>query len=50
MCEAVDPDRFEVDENGDLVVHSEDVSTDARAAVEEAILACPTAALSLGDD
>lgn len=50
MCEAVDPDRFEVGENGELIVHVEDVALGARATVEEAILACPTAALRLADD
>lgn len=48
MCEAVDPDRFEVDESGELVLHSDEVAPGARAVVEEAILACPTAALQLG--
>lgn len=50
MCEAVDPDRFEIDESGELIVHSEEVAPQARAAVEEAVLACPTAALQLRDD
>jgi ferredoxin len=50
ICEAMAPDVFEVDENGDLVLLTETVSADqldeARAAVE----GCPTEALRLVEE
>ncbi|WP_286899450.1 ferredoxin [Thermocrispum sp.] len=46
-CETVKPDYFEVNDDGELVLLREDVPEAERAAVEEAIAACPTGALSL---
>lgn len=50
ICEAMAPDVFEVDENGDLVLLTDTVDADglddARAAVE----GCPTEALRLVEE
>jgi len=48
MCEAVAPDFFEIDEDGELVLLKKDASEEEAAAVREAIQACPTEALRLG--
>lgn len=49
-CEAIAPAHFEVGEDGDLVILREDVPGEDRAEVDQAIAACPTAALSLVED
>lgn len=49
MCESVAPDYFEVDEDGTLVLHRASVSENETALVEDAVRACPAAALSLHD-
>ncbi|MDV6230600.1 PEP/pyruvate-binding domain-containing protein [Rhodococcus cercidiphylli] len=46
-CEAIAPDFFEVDDDGDLTLLREDVTEAERTDVEAAIAACPTAALHL---
>lgn len=47
MCESLAPDVFEVDDDGSLILHTEQVSPDQEAEVREAVAACPTEALSL---
>ena len=47
ICESVASDFFEVDDNGDLLVHKEDVSEDELASVEDAVNSCPTEALRI---
>jgi ferredoxin len=47
MCESLAPDVFEVDDDGSLILHTEEVSQDQEAEVREAVAACPTEALSL---
>jgi ferredoxin len=47
ICESMAPDRFEVDDDGELTVLAEEVSPEDKAQVEEAISSCPTIALSL---
>lgn len=47
MCEAVSPDYFEVDDVGDLqLIEGDEIPEHAVAEVEEAVRACPKAALS----
>lgn len=48
MCESVAPDFFEIDHDGELVVHRDDADGSELADVEAAVQACPTAALRLG--
>jgi ferredoxin len=45
LCEAASPDHFEVGDDGKLVLLKDTVTEGERRAVEEAVRACPTAAL-----
>ncbi|ADB33144.1 conserved hypothetical protein [Kribbella flavida DSM 17836] len=47
ICEALAPSVFEVDDNGELVVLTAEVSEDALNEVTEAVEGCPTMALRL---
>lgn len=47
MCEAVSPDLFEVGDDGALHLLDAEPSEERRSQVEEAVAACPTAALRL---
>ncbi len=47
MCEAVAPDLFEVRDDGALYLLEVEPAEDRRAQVEEAVAACPTAALRI---
>lgn len=49
MCESVAPDVFEVGDDGALTVLDLTPPEDQRARMEEAVAACPTAALSIED-
>ena len=50
LCEAAAPDAVEVRPDGSLDVLVERPGAELRAAVEEAVLSCPTEALSLVED
>jgi ferredoxin len=45
-CEALAPGIFEVDDDGVLIVHRPEPREDELADVREAVLACPTRALT----
>jgi ferredoxin len=47
ICEGCAPEVFEVDDHGELVLKTETVSDDLRPAVADAVVSCPTTALSL---
>jgi ferredoxin len=47
MCEAVAPDLFEVGDDGALHLLDAEPPEERRSQVEEAVAACPTAALRL---
>jgi len=47
ICESISPDRFEVDDDGTLIVRDALVTADDRAEIEDAVRSCPAAALSL---
>ena len=47
MCESVAPEFFEVGDDGALSVLRDEAGEDQRALLEEAVAACPTAALRL---
>ena len=47
ICESVSPERFEVDDDGTLIVHDDLVTPDIRADIEDAVRSCPASALSL---
>jgi ferredoxin len=47
ICEATAPTVFEVDDDGELIVLSEEVPTGAETEVLEAVEGCPTLALRL---
>lgn len=47
VCEAMTPEVFEVDENGNLVLLTETVSVDWLDEVRAAVDGCPTEALRL---
>lgn len=47
MCESFAPDVFEVDDDDNLQLHTDEVTEENRARVEQAVAACPKAALSL---
>lgn len=50
ICEAMAPDVFEVDENGDLVLLAEVVGNDQIEGVQAAVEGCPTEALRLVEE
>jgi ferredoxin len=47
LCEDAAPDHFEVGDDGQLIVLVENISEEDVKAVQEAVRACPTAALRL---
>ena len=47
MCESVAPEFFEVGDDGALALLRDEAGEDQRALLEEAVAACPTAALRL---
>jgi ferredoxin len=47
ICESLAPDVFEVDDNGDLVMLTDEVPEGLDDDVEAAIAGCPTEALRL---
>ena len=47
ICESISPDRFEVDDDGTLIVRDDLVTPDTLAEIEDAVRSCPAAALSL---
>ena len=47
MCESMDPDRFEVGDDGTVVVHDEEPPESERDLVASAVEACPVMALRL---
>jgi ferredoxin len=49
VCTAVDPERFELDDNDDLLVHKAEVSEAELATVRTAVDSCPRQALSLAE-
>ena len=47
MCEALAPDVFEIDEDDNLQILDDEVTDENRQRVEQAVAACPKAALSI---
>jgi ferredoxin len=47
ICTAVDPDRFELDDDDILIVHEYEVSEADLETVRQAVESCPRQALSL---
>ena len=47
ICESLDPDRFEINDDGELEVHDAQVDPGVQAEMEEIVRSCPTAALRL---
>lgn len=47
VCESFAPDVFEVDDSGELVLHSEVVPNGLLDVIEQAVRGCPTEALRL---
>jgi ferredoxin len=45
MCEAVAPQYFSVDDDGNVAVRTDNVAPGDQAQVQDAVLACPVAAL-----
>jgi ferredoxin len=50
MCEALAPDVFRLDDNDDLWVDDPTVTDENRDRIEQAVAACPKAALSIAED
>jgi ferredoxin len=50
MCEALAPDVFEVDDDDNLNLHTDEITPDNEEHVRQAVAACPKAALSIVDD
>ncbi|MGL5827165.1 MAG: ferredoxin [Nocardioides sp.] len=48
ICESLAPEVFQIDENDWLVLKSDEVTEQNRAAVERAVASCPRSAISLG--
>ena len=49
VCTAVDPDRFELDDDDQLIVHGVDVAPEDLETVQHAVDSCPRQALRLVD-
>ncbi|MGC7095076.1 ferredoxin [Amycolatopsis lurida] len=49
MCESLVPDVFEVDEDGQMNLLTEEIPDGQEAQAREAVSACPNEALSLED-
>jgi ferredoxin len=49
MCEALAPDVFELDDDDFLQLNTDEVTDENRARVEQAVAACPRAAISIVD-
>lgn len=47
ICESLAPDFFEVNDEGDLMLLKEGISSAELQSVEEAVTGCPTAALTI---
>jgi ferredoxin len=47
LCESLDPERFEIADDGTLKVLRDGVTDAERTQVEEAVRLCPTGALKL---
>ncbi|AII10826.1 ferredoxin [Rhodococcus opacus] len=47
ICESLAPGKFEIDDDGSLMLLSDTVTDDERDEVDAAIAACPTEALRL---
>jgi ferredoxin len=47
ICESMAPEFFEVNDDGELVLHREGIADDELQSVEEAVAGCPTEALSI---
>jgi ferredoxin len=50
MCEALAPDVFRIDDNDDLQIDDPTVTDENRDRIEQAVAACPKAALSIVED
>ena len=50
MCESFAPDVFEVDDDDNLQILQPEVTDENRPRIEQAVAACPMAALSITDD
>ena len=50
ICEAIAPDVFEVDDDGDLVLLTEQIDADQLESVRSAVKGCPTEALKLVEE
>ena len=46
-CEALAPDRFEVDASATLVVRRAEIADDELPAVQEVVASCPSGALTI---
>jgi ferredoxin len=47
ICESMAPEFFEVNDDGELVLHKDGITDDELQSVEEAVAGCPTEALSI---
>ena len=50
LCEALAPDVFELDDDDFLQVQTDEVTDENRQRVEQAVAACPRAAISLVEE
>jgi ferredoxin len=49
VCTTIDPDRFELDDDDRLHIHSNEFTDDERATIEQAVVRCPRQALSISE-
>ncbi|HWI31284.1 MAG TPA: ferredoxin [Microbacterium sp.] len=47
ICESIDPHRFEVDDDGSLIVHDDSIPEGQAEEIEHIVASCPAAALSI---
>ncbi|MFI7589722.1 ferredoxin [Spongisporangium articulatum] len=49
ICESLDDQRFEIADDGSLIVHDDEGSETDRPLLEECVASCPTGALRLAE-
>lgn len=49
VCESLDPDRFEIDDDGDLQVLDDEAPESERSHLQNVVRSCPTRSLRLSE-
>lgn len=50
ICEGLDPDRFEVSDQGEMTIRKSEFDEAHRKHIEHCVRSCPTGSLRIADD